>query len=531
MKHTEPAGQPNSATLRGQCAKALVQIVDKQHTIDWLLQNRPEWLESPLATELIYGCTRYYFSLSTCIESHLEKPLRKKDRDVFCLMIVGAYQLLKLNVPEHAAINETVAACKALRKPWARGLINAVLRKVQRQQNDDIETHANLDHPSWLVQRLKAQYPGDWQQILDANNQRAPMCLRVNTRIRSLAEYQQALNTVDIAFSEQHAQLFAATIIPSADGSQEQANIEGIDLEKPAGQLAGIVLQQAVVAKSLPGWAKGHVSVQDFGAQLAGCISTWAISQSKASPTTSVLDACCAPGGKLFHLVEHAQSTASNSTNAPTWNFLGLEKSADRAQHAKDESERLLSIKGLDPEAVSQKSSTGIELEIRVADATQQDWWTGDSFSHICIDAPCSGTGTLRRHPDIKLLLKESSIVEHQATQLLLLKNLWPMLKAGGTLLYSTCSLLEEENDQVIEKFLEHLRSGASTPETTDIVAQQQAAELNPENKQAPNLFTNVDNVCVKFTLNVGKPTRFGWQLTPMQTITDGFYYALLQKG
>ncbi len=438
-----------SAQLRANVARALLTVIDGNRTIDWVIEEKAAWLEEPLARELLYGSVRHFYTLDASVRANLDKPLRNKDRDIWCLLLVGAYQRLYTDIPDHAVINETVEASQVLRKPWAKGLINAVLRKLEN-------TEQTFDHPDWLIARLQSAYPQQWQAIVSANNQRAPMTLRINPRQISAPAYKGALPE-DIE----------ASIGPSPNS---------------------LILTAPVPAASLPGWQSGQVAVQDLGAQFAAPLL---LAESGETERLRVLDACAAPGGKLGHMIELR----------PEAEYIGLERSAKRLSATRTILERLQHT----PELVQ-------------GDATGLEWWDGNAFSHILLDAPCSGTGTLRRHPDIKVLLKEDSIAGHAATQLALLRNLWLTLKPGGRLLYCTCSLLPEENDNVIAQFVEGTKENG---------LQYDRTHPSNENKQ-----TQADNPAhvIPIDLPTGQATRFGWQLLPTDPRTDGFYYALLEK-
>ncbi|MEM9622752.1 MAG: hypothetical protein AAF993_13955, partial [Pseudomonadota bacterium] len=259
-----------------------------------------------------------------------------------------------------------------------------------------------------------------------------------------------------------------------------------------------VVLANPCRVETLPGWSKGEVAVQDLGAQVAGSIwqtfvqPTLYTSARKQRPLR-ILDACTAPGGKLFHLLE---ILAANNISAEV---VALESSAHRATQTRAAAEHL-----------------GHTVDLHVADATTLDWWSGVPFDHVLLDAPCSGTGTLRRHPDIKVLLQEGQIEQHAETQLQLLNNLWRTVSAGGTLLYCTCSLLEEENDLVIDAFLADESARPGSPSKNDADAVQTNTGVTPQ--------------VLPLNLASGYQRRRGWQLSPIEPTTDGFYYALLHK-
>ena len=436
---------PSSAVLRGRVARALTAVVGENRTIDWLLDNRSQWLTPPLAQELLYGTLRHYYSLSSQVRALLNKPLRGKDQDINHLMLVGAYQLTRLAHADYAVVNETVAACKSLQKPWAKGLVNAVLRQLIRSTDYVPSTpEQSFDHPQWLVSLIQRQYPSNSATLMHANNERAPMWLRINRSRVSRTDYLVQLQQQGI----------------------------NIDANGDTGIDAAIKLTNPISTLTLPAWQQGYIASQDLGAQFAQLLSSQALA---GVLNPRILDACSAPGGKLFHLLEHLQSKHAK--------FTALEISPRRLKHLSAEASRL----GHADEA---------NLDIQQGDATTLDWWQGEPFQHIMIDAPCSGTGTLRRHPDIKLLLNPDAIVPHTNTQLELLHNLWTTLAPGGSVLYSTCSLLQQENDAVIDSFMGR----------------------------------HDDAVLVPFSLPSGKATQHGWQLTPLDVNTDGFYYCLLRR-
>lgn len=422
---------PSDASLtRAHAARAISQVAKAGRTIDWVERERPQWTSKPAERALIYGTLRHYFSLQSAVDAQLHQPLRNKDHDLYALMLVGAYQLFYTDTAKHAAVNETVEAVMALRKPWAKRLLNGVLRNVKLPNQ-------SFDHPSWLQTKLELQYGQNAAAIMQANNTQAPMSLRVNTARVSREDYAKALDAAGIRYR------FGA---PSSS----------------------IILSQPLPSSTLPGWSMGEVAVQDTGAQFA-CQTLQVVNN---EGDVHVLDACAAPGGKLAHLLEANPGLQACLT--------AIEISAVRIEQTNAILQRL-----------------GHQVEFVHADACQDEWWDGKPFTHILLDAPCSGTGTIRRHPDIKLLLESRAIAAHAAKQLEMLNNLWRMLGAGGSLLYCTCSILADENDDVIDRFLEQHKA------------------------------VNVQSI----TLPTGQRTKFGWQLLPTDPDTDGFYYALLHKA
>jgi 16S rRNA (cytosine967-C5)-methyltransferase len=352
----------------------------------------------PLARELAYGVLRWYPRLQALASRLLERPLRERDRDIELVILTGLYQLRELRTPDHAAIHESVQTALTLRKPWARGLVNAVLRSYQRDRDSleadiDQDPEAHWAHPAWLIERLKADWPQEHPAILSAGNTRPPMTLRVNRLQGDRGAYRRLLESAGIGVSE-HG------LAPDA-----------------------LVLERPVDVGDLPGFAEGRVSVQDAAAQLAAVILA-------PAPGTRVLDACAAPGGKTTHILEIQPGLEE---------LVALDLDPDRLHRV----ERAL-------------SRLGQHARLVQGDAARPDaWWDGRPFRHILLDAPCSATGVIRRHPDIKLLRRDEDIPALARRQRAMLEALWPLLEPGGMLLYSTCSVLREENQVCIGRFLD----------------------------------------------------------------------------
>jgi 16S rRNA (cytosine967-C5)-methyltransferase len=394
---------------------------------------------------LVYGTLRHYFTLKSAVTARLNHPLRDKDQDLMALLLVGAYQLIFMRVPDHAAINETVAAARDLKKPWARGLLNAVLRKIAAD-SDAFERSVEL--PGWLQDRLEIDYPDRFETLFQATVERAPQSLRVNTRKTTREAYESKL---------------AAAGINAFPGSLPEH----------------LILEAPVPARELPGFLDGLVSIQDAGAQLLATLIPDQLPEG-----ARILDACAAPGGKLFHLTERL----------PGADVTGLELSKERLAHLNQEKARL----------------GHHSVRLVQGDATGRDWTGAEApFDLILLDAPCSGTGTLRRHPDIKLLRQPADLPAYAELQRALIGNLWGLLKPGGCLIYCTCSLLAEENDQVVDHFLNHTRKTPSIDQP---------------------LIQPID-------MPFGIPTRHGWQLLPLPAApeppnrtVDGFYFARMTR-
>lgn len=358
-----------------------------------------------LLRELCYGSLRWHPQLSALLQPLLSKPLKEKDADIQQLLIVGAYQLLHTRVPDHAAIAASVEATRALGKGWASGLVNGVLRNVQRtgvERLAKLPAAAQVAHPQWLWQRLLKDWPDRADGIFAGNNDHPPMCLRVNVRQGDRPAYLQQLQSA------------------------------GIDASPCAWAISGLRLATPVDVAALPGFTEGAVSVQDEAAQLAAQLLDLA-------PGQRVLDACCAPGGKTGHILEAQPDLAE------LW---ALDSDAGRLQRVADNLQRLQ-----------------LNARLLSGDAGNPEaWWDGHRFDRILLDAPCSGTGVIRRHPDIKLLRTAADITQLALLQGRLLRALWPLLPVGGVLLYATCSVLPEENTDVIAAFLRDTPSAQEWP-------------------------------------------------------------------
>jgi len=381
-------------------AKALAAVLNGKASLNSSLPTQLDKVEDRdrgFTQDLAFGTARWQPRLSALAAKLLQKPFKAADADVEALLLVGLYQLLYTRVPAHAAIGETVGCADKLKKPWAKALLNAVLRRAQREseallaelEHDPVVRTA---HPRWLQKSLKAFWPEQWEAICAANNAHPPMILRVNRRHHSRDAYLQLLTDAGIN---------AAPCVYSVDG---------------------IVLEAATDVRSLPGFAEGWISVQDEAAQLAADLLDLA-------PGQRVLDACCAPGGKTCHILEVEKDLAA---------VVAVDLEAKRLVRVRENLARL-----------------GLSAELIAADGRDTaTWWDGKPFQRILLDAPCSATGVIRRHPDIKLTRQPDDIAALAGLQGELLDALWPTLEVGGILLYATCSTLPTENTEVIEAFL-----------------------------------------------------------------------------
>jgi 16S rRNA (cytosine967-C5)-methyltransferase len=362
---------------------------------------------------------------------------------LLCTALALAWDEMQAPYPVHTLVNQAVQAARQQRHTQAQsGFINACLRRFLRErdalvQQTDADETAQWNHPRWWVARLQADHPDHWQRLLQMAQTPAPMTLRVNRRYHSVADYQQQLQALG--------------------WSSQQVGADGLQLHK------------AVPVQQLPGFAQGHVSVQDAAAQLAARLLMQGLDSGQP---LRILDACAAPGGKTGHLLELC----------PQAQVLALDVDAGRCERIHQNLQRL-----------------GFSAQVKTADAAQTDrWWDGVVFDAILLDAPCTASGIVRRHPDVRWLRRPTDSAQLAATQAGLLKALWPLLKPGGRLLYCTCSVFKAEGDDTVQAFLQR---------NTDAVLKPSPGHLIPG--QAPQGLPLGDNPLGEH---------------------DGFYYALLEK-
>jgi len=401
----------------------------------------PDARDRAFTRHLAYGVLRWLSALEWLAGHLLRKPLRRKDRDIHRLILIGLFQLWKDDAAAHAAIHEGAESARKLGKPWAVSVINAVLRRFQREQADWIARLEKKDewfaHPVWLLQALEADWPQDWQQIANANNLPGPLWLRLNQQFKA-----------------------ADTLDGLAEG--------GFTVERHAVASEAIKISPAAPVNSLPGFEQGWISVQDPAAQLATGLL-------RLEENHRVLDACAAPGGKACHLLESAPGIA----------LTALDQSPARLELVAQNLERLgFSCDG--------------SIKLIAADAAEPaQWWDGVPYDRILLDAPCSASGVIRRHPEIKWLRTAGQVEDAAKIQARLLQRLWPLLRPGGILLYATCSVFRIENSRQIQHFI----------------------ELHPD---AELLETDV---------RWGRKLDYGRQILPGEQEMDGFFYASLRKN
>ncbi|HQQ63062.1 MAG TPA: 16S rRNA (cytosine(967)-C(5))-methyltransferase RsmB [Pseudomonadales bacterium] len=386
--------------VRCLAALAIADVINKGRSLADALPARQQKIaddERPLLAELCYGTLRFFYELDAITKILMQSPLREKDADVRNLLLVGLYQLRHMRLAEHTSVNLTVNACKELKKTWAEKLLNGVLRNyLRRKQEIDnriaTDPQAIHNHPCWLIDEINHAWPDHDTAIFSANNNQGHMVLRINSRFQSVDAYQKELTLHNIA-------------------SKRSAIAQD-----------ALILEQPVSVSSLPDFFKGACSVQDIAAQLCAPLLDLA-------PGQHVLDACCAPGGKTGHILELEPALAS---------LLAIDSEEKRLPRVRENLARL-----------------HLNATILCADASQPENWHDEKlFDRILLDAPCSGTGVIRRHPDIKHLRRPSDITHLAERQTEILEKLWPLLKPGGILLYTTCSILPQENEAVIAPFV-----------------------------------------------------------------------------
>lgn len=384
-------------SLRAIIARQFSEIAYQGASANRIIGQLDRHLSDPrdlaFARECLFGSARHYEKLNWILSQLLQKPLKTKEIEIRSLLITGIYQLLFLDTPPHAVISESVHASRQLKKNWASGLVNAVLRNTQRQgekflTSSKMPEHVSAGMPLWLMKRLKKAWPNDWLSICEFSNQKAPMTLRVNESHPKFDQYEYLL---------------------------KQANIE---FERNPSITSAIKLQHPCNVYEIPEFDSGLFSVQDLSAQLAA----WLL---PVEPEAMVLDACAAPGGKTAHLLERYSNIQ----------LTALELDSARAEKIQQNLSRI-----------------GVSCQVEIADASQ--WQSSHLLDAVLLDAPCSATGVIRRQPDIKLHRREEDIIPTVQLQSKLLNHLWQQIKPGGHLLYATCSVLPDENQHQISAFV-----------------------------------------------------------------------------
>jgi 16S rRNA (cytosine967-C5)-methyltransferase len=424
---------------RALAADALCRVTGDGQSLtaalEAVLPRIPPGKDRAFVQALCYGVARWYYRLNFILDQIASKPIR--DEQIYLLALLGLYQLEYTRVKPHAAVAETVAA--AGRKAWAKPLLNAVLRRFQREREAlialaDSEISSATAHPVWLVEAIQVGWPTHYRDVLHNANQAPPLTLRVNRRQGGRDAYLEQLRSAGIAA---HACAYAS---------------------------AGITLETPQDVETLPGFLSGAVSVQDEAAQLAAALLD-------LRPGQRVLDLCAAPGGKTLHILESEPGLAE---------VVALDIAPERLTRIRENLNR-----------------AGLQATLLCGDASQPaDWWDGKPFDRMLLDAPCSATGVIRRHPDIKLLRRPDDIAKLGALQRNILRHAWPLLAEGGLLVYATCSIMPAENALQVADFLQ---------------TQPQAREL-------------------PIAADWGQPCAVGRQILSGEGNMDGFYYARLAK-
>jgi len=422
--------------LRLTASEIILDVTNGRSLSDCLAKILPAIKENrdrAFVQAICYGVCRFYTRLDVVLSHLLQHPMREKDSDVHALLLVGLYQIMEMRIPDHAAVAETVNATQKLNKPWARGFVNAILREYLRQREQ-------LDKKIEKDEEALYAHPDWWiNHIRESWPTEWQAILAANNEHPpfALRVNQQKISR------EKYLEKCEATIIPET--------------------LTGIILNEPTLAENLPGFSTGEISVQDGAAQLAAALL-------QLKPHQHVLDACAAPGGKLSHMLEIV----------PDLSVIAVEKEASRLSAIQENLSRL-----------------NMQAECIHADVSQvETWWDGKYFDRILLDAPCSASGVVRRHPDIKLLRCPSDIPAFVFEQKKLLASLWPLLAPGGLLLYATCSIFPEENTEVMEDFL----------------------ALHQDAKEEV------------ITASFGLKCSVGRQILTGMHHMDGFYYALIKK-
>jgi 16S rRNA (cytosine967-C5)-methyltransferase len=429
-----------SKNTRWLAARVILSVLQEGHLLtfglDKMLASVASSQDRSFIQAICYGVCRYYHQLDFLVSQLIDKPL--KNLEVKVLIMIGLYQLGFLRVKPYAVVSETVSAAKHF--AWSKGLINAVLRNYLRRKDSLDQAIAGsitaaLSHPDWLIRRIQQDWPEQAESILRENNRQPPMTLRVNAQKATRENYVTLLVEHDI---QARLPLYSQM---------------GITLDNPAG------------IEQLPKFAEGWASVQDGAAQLA-------VDLLDIRPGQRILDVCAAPGGKTAHILETQPKLAE---------LVAVDIDEKRMQRVKDNLERL-----------------GLSANLIVADAAKpEQWWDGNPFDRILLDAPCSATGVIRRHPDIKILRKHEDVTNIVQQQNAILSAIWPLLARQGILVYATCSVLKQENEEQIQMFI--------------------------------NEHTDAEELLID-SPGWGKAGKCGRQILPGDADMDGFYYARIVK-
>ncbi|MEC9375617.1 MAG: 16S rRNA (cytosine(967)-C(5))-methyltransferase RsmB [Pseudomonadota bacterium] len=430
---------------RVAAARAVDFVLKEKGNLDkaFVYINIKDHPDRSMIKDLTYGALRTHERNLWLLTQLTDKPLRKRDSIINALLSISLFALTETRQPEHAILNTSVEATKYLRSDHLCGLVNAVLRRFLSERNKLMQALQGVEsaywqHPSWWLRIFQKDWPQHWEKIASGGNEKPPMWLRVNKKITSRKKWLDEL--------------------------PEEVNTFSL----PKWLDHAVCLTKPLIAEDLPGFQLGAVSVQDAGAQFAANLLD-------VKPGMRVLDACAAPGGKTCHILE---------TTPDLLELVSIDVSANRLEKVNQNIQRL------------NLSATLIHGDLM----NPQDWWDGEFFDRILLDLPCSSSGVIRRHPDIRYLKRYEDIDYLADQQLRMLKSAWQLLNPSGLLLYSTCSVFRRENEAVVNSFLgEH--SDACIVSLKDRPISQIALSADP-----------------------------GVQLLPGVATTDGFYYALIMR-
>jgi 16S rRNA (cytosine967-C5)-methyltransferase len=433
------------ARIRAAAARWVAEVAERGRSLeDLLADDADEGSARGLKRSLTYGTLRWHYRLHAILVELADRPPERLAPTLRALLEIGLHQLVSGEVAEHAAVAETVGAARELGHARATGFVNAVLRRFQRERVEvlaqvDADLATRTAHPRWLTAAIERDWPGQYEAILEANNAHPPLWLRVNSRRTDIAAQLRVLQAAGFSGHRDALAPDALRVEPAAD------------------------------VHALPGFAEGLVSVQDAAAQLA-------IELLAPLSGERILDACAAPGGKTCHILERTGGGAE---------VTAVDTSAARLERVRANLDRL-----------------GLSATLVTGDALRPDaWWDGRPYDRILLDVPCSATGVIRRHPDIKLLRRPGDVKPFERRQRAMLEALWPTLRPGGRLLYTSCSVLKAENAAVVRSFL------ADTPAGADVTPAAVAGWPPSPDPEGP-----------------------GYARLPGEADMDGFYYACLVK-
>lgn len=449
MNVSGPTGNDSGADTRAAAARAVDGVVNRRRSMERAMSDagvgRLDERDRAFVTALVFGTLRRHYRHQLIINELVQKPLRMGDSVVNALLSVALFQLTESHHPPYAVVSAAVAATAKVNRPRLRGLVNATLRRFLRERDDLMPLAMATDegrycHPDWIICRVRDDWPEQWEPVLSAGARQAGMWIRVNRQRIARDEYREIL---------------------LAHLGQEGRILDGL--------ADAICLDEPVPVDELPGFRNGEVTVQDAASQVAAEL---------LAPDNGmrVLDACAAPGGKTTHILERFPAIAE---------LVAVDESSARLERLRENLERIK-----------------LDATIKIGDALlARRWWDGKPFQRILLDAPCSASGVIRRHPDIAWLRRNEDVDALARRQEEMLEALWPLLDEGGQLLYATCSLFKRENSDVIAAFLNT---------HSDAVEVQLSHEclLSLDTAQSPH----------------------GRQMLPGTGDTDGFYYALMER-